>query len=143
MTTPYPPIIETIARYLSTQYPNKNSVHQHKGKKGDRNRKKGDDFKSEDKDNNTTGTAGAHVGNTTTPEDPTASSRKASKSDHVLEATGQSSRPTPSVEKEIDAHLISNDLWGRTNPSDVFIDTANSKEAMASSHIMKQRTFKF
>ena len=50
-----------MARYLSTQYPNKNTSHQRKGKKGDINGKKGDDPKSEDKDSNTAGTAGAHV----------------------------------------------------------------------------------
>ena len=36
-----------------------------------KNRKKGDDSKTEDKDNNTTGTAGAYVGEVTTPEDST------------------------------------------------------------------------
>ena len=46
-----------MARYISTQYPNKNSDHQRKGKKGDLNEKKGDDPKFEDKDNITTGTA--------------------------------------------------------------------------------------
>ena len=44
--TAYPPTIKTMARYLSTQYPNKNSAHHRKGKKGDRNRKNGDDPKS-------------------------------------------------------------------------------------------------
>ena len=59
--TAYPPTIEAMARYLSTQYPNKNSVHQRKGKEGVRNGKKEDDPKSEDKDSNTAGPSGAHV----------------------------------------------------------------------------------
>ena len=39
--TAYPPIPEAIARYLSTQYSNKNSAHQCESKKRDRNGKKG------------------------------------------------------------------------------------------------------
>ena len=39
--TAYPLSIKAMARYISTQYPSKNSGHQHKGKKGDRNGKKG------------------------------------------------------------------------------------------------------
>ena len=35
------------------------------------------------------------------------------------------------------------DFLGGTNPSDVSIDTANSKEVMAGSHITEQHTFKF
>ena len=37
----YPFTIELMARYPSTKYPNKNSVNQHDGKKGDRSGKKG------------------------------------------------------------------------------------------------------
>ena len=87
--TAYPPTIKSMARYLSTQYPNKNSANQRKGKKGDRNGKKEDDPKSEDKGNNTTGTAGAHVGDTITTEDSNAFSGGASIGAHVLEATGR------------------------------------------------------
>ena len=64
-----------MARYLSTPYPNKNSANQHKGKKWDRNGKKGDGPKTEENYNNTAGTAGAHVEDTTPPEESTASSR--------------------------------------------------------------------
>ena len=38
--TAYLPTIKAMDRYMSTQYPNKNSAHQRKGKRGDRNRKK-------------------------------------------------------------------------------------------------------
>ena len=61
--TAYSTTIEGMARYLSiisTQYPNKNSAHQHSDKKGDT--KKGDDPKSEEKNNNTGGIVGAHTG---------------------------------------------------------------------------------
>ena len=61
-----------MARYMSTQYPNKNPGHQRGGKKGDINRKQGDDPKYKDKDNNATGTADAHVGDVTAPRDSTA-----------------------------------------------------------------------
>ena len=56
--TAYPPDIKAVARYLSTQYPNNKPANQRKGNKG--NKRTGDDTKSEDKDSNTGGTAGAH-----------------------------------------------------------------------------------
>ena len=67
--TAYPPDIESMARYLSTQYPNNKPTNQHGGKQGDK--RKGDDSKSEDKDSNTGGTAGSHVEDTTRNEDTT------------------------------------------------------------------------
>ena len=84
--TVYPPTIKVMARYMSTQYPNKNSFHQHKDKEGIETERRNDP-KSEDKDNNTTSTAGAHVGDTTTPEDSNASSGGTSIGAHVSEAT--------------------------------------------------------
>ena len=75
-----------MARYLSTQYNNK--VHNNpRDKRVDRNSKKGDDTKSEDSDTTTTGTAGAHVGEVTTPQDSTAPSKGASIGAHVSEIT--------------------------------------------------------
>ena len=122
-----------MARYLSTQYPNKNSA---------RNRKKGDDWKSEDKDINTTGTVGAHIGDTTPPEEFTAPSRGASIGAHVFEPTEQSSRITRTVEDILGAHPMGDDYyWGGTNPRDVSIDTDKSKEVMVGSHITEQHTF--
>ena len=82
----YPPTNEAMARYLSTQYPKKNSVNQREGKKGDRNRKKVDNLGIEDKDSNTAGTLGAHIGDTTPPEDSTASSGGDSVGAQVLES---------------------------------------------------------
>ena len=95
--TASPPDIEVAARYLSTQYPNIKPANQRKGNKG--NKRTGDDTKSEDKDSNTDGTASVHVGDTTPPEESTASSGGASLGAHVLEANEQSSRPTRSVEE--------------------------------------------
>ena len=142
MTT-LPPTIELMARYLSTQYPNKNSTNQHKDKKGDRN-KKGDDLKPEDKDSNFAGTTGAHVGDTTPHKESNVSSGGTSIGAYVLEAHEQVSRPTYSVEEILGAHLIrDDDFWGVTNPSDVSIDTVNSKKIMADIHITEQHSFEF
>ena len=58
--TAYPPNIESMARYLSTQYSNKKPANQQDGKKGDTNT--GDDLKFEDKDSNTGDTVGAPLG---------------------------------------------------------------------------------
>jgi len=71
--TAYPPNIKAAARYLSTQhYPNNKPANQRGSNNG--NKRKGDDPKSEDKDNNTGGTAGAHVEDTTINENTTAPS---------------------------------------------------------------------
>ena len=87
--TAHLPTIKTMARNLSTQHPNKNSIQKRQGKKGDRNRNKGDIPKSKGKDNNTTGTAGAYVEDIATSEDSNVSSGGASIGIHILEATGQ------------------------------------------------------
>ena len=62
---------------------------------------------------------------------------------YILKATKQSSRPTCFVEDLLGAHFINNAIWGGTNPCDMSVDTANSKEDMGGSHIIEQRTFKF
>ena len=64
--TAYPPNIEAMARYLSTQYPDNKLPNQREGNKA--NTRKGDDPKSEDKDSNAGGTAGTHVEDTTINE---------------------------------------------------------------------------
>ena len=61
--TAYPPNIEEISRYLSTQYPNNKPANQLNCKKGDKN--KGNDPKSKCKDSNTSDAAGVNVGATT------------------------------------------------------------------------------
>ena len=132
-----------MARYLSAQYPNKNSPHQRKSKEGKSNGKKGDDPEFEDKDKNTTCTVGANIGDTTTPEKSTAPSGGVSIGAYVLEVNEQSSRPARSIKEIVGAHPIGDEFWGRTNPSDVSIDIANSEEVMAGSHIIEQHTFKF
>ena len=83
-----------MVRYLSTQHPNKNPGHQHNGKNGVKNGKKEEDSKFEDKENNATETAGAHVGDVTTPEDSTAFSGISSIGSHVIEAVEQPFWPT-------------------------------------------------
>ena len=56
-----------MARYLVSMYSIK-SANNPRDKSRDKNGKKGDEPKPEDKDNNTTGTVGAHVGETATPK---------------------------------------------------------------------------
>ena len=128
-----------MARYMSTQYLNKN-IDQRSSKKGDRNRKKGDDPKSKEKNNNATGTVGAHVWDVITPKDSTSGS---SIGTHVSEATKQPSHPTQSVEDLLGAYSIDDAIRDRTNLWDVSVDTANSKEVMTGNHTTEQHTFKF
>ena len=109
--TAYLPIIKTMARYLSTQYPNNNPANQRVDKKG--NKKKGDDLKSEDKDSNTGGTDGAHVDNTMTTKESTAPSRVPSISAHVSETNVQSSSSPRTMEEILGAYPMNdNDFWG-------------------------------
>ena len=137
---------KAMAKYMSTQYPYKNPGHKCDNKKVDTNWKKGDNWdnpKSEEKDNNYTGTTGVYVGDATTPEDSIAPGGGSSIGAHVLEATKQPSLTTQSVEYLLGAHSIGDGIWGETNPCDVSIDTANSKEVMTGSHITEQHTFQF
>ena len=139
----YPPTAKAMARYLLTKYPNKNILHQRDGKKRDKNGKKGSDSKPEDKNNNTTDTSGAHVGEVTTLEDSTAPTDGSSIGSHISEVAKHKSRPAWSIEDLLGAHPIDDAVWGRTDPSDVSIDTANSAEIMAGSHIREEQTFPF
>ena len=78
----YPVNVESMARYLLMMYNIKN-VNNPCDKKGDKNRKKDDEPKSEDKDNNNTGTTGAHAGETTMPQDSGAPSNGSSIGAHI------------------------------------------------------------
>ena len=98
--------------------------------------------KSEDKDSNTGGTAGAHVEDTTTNENSIAPSGGASLGDHVSEKNQVPSRPSRTVDEILGAHPVNDDFWDNTNPTDVSIDTANSEEIMTGSHITKFHTHK-
>ena len=91
--TTYPLNIEAMARYLWTQYSNNKPANQRGGKKGDR--KKDDESKSEDKDSNTIGTAGAHVDDTMTTEEFIAPSGNPSISAHVSDTNVQLSNSQP------------------------------------------------
>ena len=62
----YPTTAEAMARYLLIQYNNK-IPNDPREKRGDRKSKKSDNFKSEDSNSTTTGTAGAYVGEVITP----------------------------------------------------------------------------
>ena len=129
----YPSDIKSMARYLSTQYPNNKPVNQLGGKKGDK--RKGDNSKSEDKDSNTGGTASAHIEDTMTNEDFAAPSGGASLGAHVPETNQAPSCPSHTLDEILGAYPMNDDFCNNTNPTDVFIDTSNSEEMMAGSHI--------
>ena len=97
----YPANIEAAARYLSTQYPNNKTSNQQKNKQ-----RKGDDPKSENKDNTTGGSVGVHVENNTTNKDTTAPSGGASLGAHVSETSQATSHPLRTVEEILGAHPI-------------------------------------
>ena len=46
------------------------------------------------------------------------------------------------VDDILGAHPKNDDIWDNTNPTDVYIDTLNSEEKMAGSHITKFHTHK-
>ena len=137
----YPETVKSMARYLSTQYNNK-STNNPRNKKGRRNPKKSEDSKPEDSDTTTSGTAGAHIEGTT-PQDSTAPSEVASIGAHVSETSQRTFRPARSVEELLAAHPVDDAIWSHTNPSDVSIDTVNSAEIIAGSHITEDPTYAF
>ena len=92
-----------MARYMSTQYPSKNSGHQ---RKGEYKWKEGGDPKSKDKNNDATGTAGVNIGDVTKSEDSNALSGGGGIGAHFSEAIEQLSWPTRSVENLFAAHSI-------------------------------------
>ena len=137
--TAYPPNIKSMARYLSTQYPNNKPANQREGKKGDK--RKGCDLKSEEKDSNTDGTAGAHIEDTTKTEESTVPSGTPSIGAHILETNVQLSHSSDTVEEIYRAHPMNDDdFLGNTNPTDISIDTMNSKKMMTGSHIIELHT---
>ena len=138
----YPVSAVAMARCLSTQNTTK-TPNNPRNKKGDKDSKKGDDSKSEDKDSISTGTAGAHVGDVTTPQDSTAPSNGSSIGAHVSEIMEPAFRPARSVEELLAAHPVDDAIWNHTNPNDVSIYTANSAEVMAGIYIMEGSTYTF
>ena len=104
--------------------------------------KKGEDSKPEDSDTTTSSTAGAHIEGTT-PQDSTAPSEGASIGAHVSGIAQPIFRPTRSVKELLAAHPVNDAIWSRSNPRDVSIDTANSAEIIAGSHITEGLTYAF
>ena len=128
--TAYPPNIEAAAQYLSTQYPNTKPANQRKGNK--RNKRTGDDTKSENKDSNTDGTAGAHIEDTTTNENTTAT--------HVSETSQATSCASRTEEEILGAHPVDDNFWDNIDPADVSIDTDGRKPHYQISHSQRQTT---
>ena len=82
-------------------------------RKKKRDKRKGNDSKSEDKDSNTNGTDGTHVADTTTTEAFTTPSRAPGIGAHISETNVQLSRSSRTVEEILGAHPINDeDLWG-------------------------------
>ena len=128
--TAYPPNIESMARYLSTKYPNNKPAHQHGGEKGDK--RKDNDLKDSDKDIDKGGTVSVHVEDTTTTEESPAPRGGPSIGAHISETNVQLSRSLCTVEEILGVHPMNDDdFWNNTNPTDVSIDTTNNKEMMA------------
>ena len=88
----------------------------------------------------TSGTARAHVEDSTTSKDTTAPSGKASLGAHVSETSQATSPPPRMVGQILGEHDIDDTFWENTNPTDVSIDTVNSEEQMAGSHITEFHT---
>ena len=122
----YPSNIKSMARYLSSQYPNNKLANQRGGNKG--NKRKRDDSKSEDNNSNTGGTTGAHVEDTTINEDSTAPSGGASLEAHISERNQALSCQSRTVDEILGAHPVNDAFWDNTNSIDVSIDTANSEK---------------
>ena len=131
----YPLNLESMARYLSAMSSIKSANNPRDNKKEDKNGKKDNEPKSEDKDNNTIGTAGAHVGETTTPKDSNAPSDGSSIGAHVSEVDEPGTRLTRSVQEILATHAIDDPIWDYTDAYDVVFDTKNSAEALAGNHI--------
>ena len=106
--------------------------------KGDKKGKKVDEFISEDKDNNNTDTADAHVGEITTPQDLSAPSNGSSIGAHVSDITKADIWPARSVQDILATHVINDCIKDPTDTCVVSIDTVNSTEALAGSPIVEQ-----
>ena len=105
----YPLNLESMARYLISVYSVK-SANNPPDKKGDMNRKKGNEPKSEDKNNNNTGITGAQVGETSTPKHSNALSNGSSISKHVTEVEEPNTQPTQSVQEILATHVINDPI---------------------------------
>ena len=140
--TAFPLNLESMARYMLSMYSIKSTNNAY-DKRGDKNGKKGDEFKSEDKDNNTTGPAGAHVGETVTPKESTTLSNGSSIGAQVSEVKEHDACPTRFVQEILATHAINDPIWDHTDTCDVSLDTKNSAEALAGIHITRGSIYNF
>ena len=123
-----------MARFTLLQYDIKNVNNNPRNKRGDKNGKKGDEAKLEDKDNNNTCNTGAHVGETTTPQDSSTPSNGLSIGAHVYDVTKPDVWPAQSIQDILAAHPIDDSIWSHPNVCDISINTVNSTEALAGIH---------
>ena len=97
-----------MAKFLPSQSKKKNIKPKNKpcDKKGDKNRKNGDEAKLEDKDNNNTGTAGAYVWETAAAQDSSTTSNGSSIGAHVSDVTKTNAPLTRSIQDLLAAHPV-------------------------------------
>ena len=132
--TAYPPNIEAMAKYLSTQYSNNKPANQRGGKKKDK--KKGADSNLKTRIV-TQGVLSAHMLKTLRQLNTSLFLLEllSQALAHVLETNVQSSNSPHIVEEILGAHPMDNDcFWGNTNPTNLSINTANSEEMIAGNH---------
>ena len=80
---------------------------------------------------------GTHVEENTTKDETTAPSGGSNLGAYVSETNQATSHTPHTIEEILGAHDINDTSWEDTNPTDVSIDTVNSKEQMPRSHITK------
>ena len=105
----YPETVKSMARFVLLQY-NIKTVNNLCDKKWDKNRKKGDEIKSEDKHNSNTGTAGAHVGEPTMPQNSSTPSNVSSIGAHVSDVTKPVVWLAQSVQDILAAHPVGDSI---------------------------------
>ena len=105
-------------------------------KKGDKS-KKDDDAKSEDKDDNTTGTKGAQVGKATLDKDKTVTLSNSSSIGAHVSDIANTVLPLPQhVQDILASYPVDNPILDQAYPYDLSIDTINSVEDLARAHFM-------
>ena len=75
------------------------------------------------------GTTGAHVGETTTPQNSSTPSDGSSIGAHISDVPEPDVWLTRSIQYILAAHPIGDPIWSHTNVCDISIDTVNSAEA--------------
>ena len=125
-----------MARFLLSQYAikknnNLNNNNNNRDKKGDKS-KKDNSTKSEDKNDNATGTVCTYVGEAASDKDKTIAPSDSSSIRAHISAVTKNIFPLLGCVRDIFAsHLYNDQIWGQTDTCDVLVDTINSVEDLA------------